>query len=276
MKKILLPTNFSQEVREAHISIIKELMRKKDDFAFTLIHSYEQPKFGQSLGHDISEVLEKATKEDLKKELNLLKEAIPSIQIDWYIGEGSLAYVVNQYDKESVVDFMIVPLVGSNMFKDILSDSSPSELARRSNVPMLFLPNSTTQVSLPSNIVFGIDVKPFENEDDFLGLLNIIEALDAKLQFLYVMEDKESKQEAFDKYYKPLLKKCSYEYIELAGEDASESIVEYINKNNCDGIALIERKGNFIQRLFKISLLENVIKLAKLPMLVINELREAI
>lgn len=274
MIHIVLPVNFSVEVRESIIVFIKQMLERTQDVQFTLLHAYDTTGHGSAIMHDMSELLEKNAMRDLLYEKKKIEEKVAEAQINTYVGRGLLANVVNEYEQTCKVDFMVLPLKGNNMLQSILMSSKPSKLAEKSNVPMLFLPNSDN-VKLPTEIAFGTDLKPFQNTDDFKGILHISEILDAKLHFVYVQEDGVSKKADFEKYYAKHLQKVSYDYTEIENKDAAKGLVEFIKAKNLDGIALIERKGNFLKRLFHLSVLDEMLEQAKLPIIVINELREA-
>ncbi len=273
MIHIVLPINFSVEVRESLIDFIKQMLQKTDDVQFTLLHAYDTTGYGAAMMHDMSERLEKNAMRDLLYEKKQIEKEVAKAQINTYVGRGLLANVVNDYEQTCKVDFMVLPLKGSNMLQSILMSHKPSELAQRSNVPMLFLPNSDN-VKLPTKIAFGTDVKPFQNTDDFKGILDISEILDAKLQFVYVQEDGVSKKADFEKHYAAHLKNVAYEYTEIENKDAAKGLMTFIKDEKLDGIALIERKGNFLKRLFNLSVLDEMLEQAKLPIIVINELRK--
>lgn len=272
MTNIILPVNFSKEVRKVLVKFIHQMYTKTEDLHFILLHAYDTPKYGFAMGHDISEILKKNAISDLHAEQKSLLEHFPNSRITIHTAQGSLAKVINDYEAKYPIDFVAVALKGSNMIQDILASSRPSELASISNVPVLFLPN-TDDFQLPTNIVFGTDVKPFENDEDFEGLLKISKLLKAKLHFLYVKENNTSQQEAFDKHYAKYLQNTEYSYTELEHNDAAKGILEFIQTEKANGIALIERKGNFLKRLFNISVLDHMVTEAQLPTLVINELR---
>lgn len=274
MTNIVLPVNFSVEVRMTLISFMKQIVQKGETSHFTLLHAYDTTGYGSAMGHDISERLEENAAKDLEFEKNKILEQIPGASIATYVGRGLLANVINSYEKEHKVDFMAVALKGSNMLQSILASSKPSQLAESSNVPILFLPD-VEHVKLPTNIAFGTDVKPFQNVEDFDALLNMCKILGAKLHFVYINEDEETKEQAFQTHYAGHLRNTEYDYTEVENKDAAKGLMLFIKKQNLDGIALIERKGNFLQRLFSASILDEMLELAKLPIMVINELREA-
>ncbi len=273
MKHLVLPVNFSSEVRDSLIVFIKQILGKTKDVQFTLLHAYDTTGYGSATLHNMSDRLEKNAMQDLLYEKKKIKEEVPEAQLNTYVGHGELARVVNSFEKSCEVDFMVLPLKGGNMLQSILASSKPSQLAQRSNVPMLFLP-SAEHLKLPVEIAFGTDVKPFQNVEDFKGLLNICSLLEAKLHFVYVNESGENKKSDFEKYYGPHLTSVKYDYNEVKAGDAAQGLMKFIKERNLDGIALIERKGNFLQRLFSVSVLDEMIAQTKLPIIVINELRE--
>lgn len=274
MKHIVLPVNFSLEVRNSLIAFINQILEKTQDVQFTLLHAYDTTGYGAASLHDISDRLEKNAMQDLMYEKRKIEEVVPQAQLNTYVGRGILSSVVNNYEKTTKIDFMVLPLKGSNMLQSILMSSKPSQLAEKSNVPMLFLPDAA-HVKLPREIAFGTDVKPFQNVEDFAGLLNICHILDAKLHFVYVSEDGVDKRDDFEKYYVSQLKDFKYDYTKVVEKNAAKGLLEFIKKQKLDGIALIERKGNFLKHLFSQSVLDEMLELAKLPVMVINELREA-
>lgn len=274
MTNIILPINFSREVRGVLISFIKEMMQRDADAHFTLLHAYDTTGYGSAIMHDISEKIEENANKDLEFEKAKILEEIPEASLATYVGRGLLSKVVNSYEKDHKVDFMVVALKGSNMLQSILASRKPSELAEKSNIPMLFLPDTDT-VKLPTNIAFGTDVKAFQNVEDFHDLLNMSKILGAKLHFVYVNEEGKSRKDDFQELYAKHLENFTYDYTEVEDKDAAKGLMSFIKTNGLNGIAMIERKGNFLERLFSASILDEMLEMAKLPIMVINELREA-
>lgn len=274
MTNIILPVNFSREVRAVLISFIKEMMQKNTSAHFTLLHAYDTRGYGSAIMHDISEKLEDNANKDLELEKAKILEEVPEASIATYVGRGLLSKVVNSYEKDHKVDFMVIALKGSNMLQSILASSKPSELAENANIPMLFLPDTDT-LKLPTNIAFGTDVKAFQNTEDFQHLLRMLKILEAKLHFVYVDEEGESKKEDFQALYAKYLENVTYDYTEVQNKSAAKGLMSFVKTNGLDGIAMIERKGNFLERLFSVSILDEMLETAKLPVMVINELREA-
>ncbi|PVX49867.1 universal stress protein family protein [Balneicella halophila] len=274
MANIILPVNFSREIRRALISFMKQMVQHDSSSHFTLLHAYDISGYGTAMLRDMTEVLEKNAYQDLEHEKEEMLKEVPNASIATYVGRGLLPNVVNSYEEDNRVDFMVVALKGSNMLQSLLSSNKPSQLAQSSNVPMLFLPDADN-VKLPTAIAFGTDLKPFQNVEDFKSLLNMAKILDAKLHFVYVNETGESKKSAFESHYVEHLQDVGYDFVEIENKNAAKGMMDFIKENNLDGIGLIERKSGFLQRLFSESMLNQMLGLAKLPIMVINELREA-
>lgn len=276
---LVFPTNFSKNTRTVITGFLKQYI--KTDWAqstkINLLHAYDTPHVGQHMMVDLDEKLEENAIEDLEREARLLREGVPlpeDMEIELYARKGNLINVMHKFDNEQEIDLAVVALKSSSFFTKILSDSSPSHLVNSLDEPVLFVPD-TAVLNQIDNIVFAIDLKPFENTKEVKIFIQAAAKLQAHVDFVYVEQElNDSAEEKFHQIFDSLLEgsNLDYSFRNIIADSPKEGIVSYAQEHqDHDLVVLIERKESFLHNLFGSNLADEIASLRELPLLVISE-----
>lgn len=281
MFNLVIPTDFSQENREtvfSFLDIFFQHLPKGDVTKLTLLNAYDTPRVGQSIIYNMDEKLSEISEEDLEKEANFVKERFGNVsdyQIEKCSQKGSLLNVLHLYDKKDEIDFVILSYKADNFFDKIFRNSelNPSNIVNSLKEPVLFLPKGQTPKDIKT-ILFGVDLKPFDNDKDFELFLKFAEFFGAEIKFIHINTGAEGMNEqlfhdTFDSKLSSF--RGEYSYVEIQSPRVIDGYLEFTKENNPDMVVLIEREDNFLKSFLGDSFADNFSKSFTSPLLVLSE-----
>lgn len=185
------------------------------------------------------------------------------------ISEGILSTI-----NEVSPDLVLVGMKDEHTARELFSGNIAKALLEKVNCPLLIIPNMHGFNSIKT-IVYASD---FEDDDipAIQRLVEIAEPLDAKIKIVHVAANNEQDQEQQMVWYKEMLKeKVAYQNMEfqiVSYPNVYHGLRNYINLNNADIIALLERKEHgILKKLFHRDLSKKMESNIKIPMLSFNQ-----
>lgn len=181
--------------------------------------------------------------------------------------------VLSVIDKVSP-DLLLVGMKDEHTARELFSGNIAKALLKKVTCPMLIVPNMHGFNDIKT-IVYASD---FE-EDDILAitkLVEIAEPFNAQIKIVHVSTNNEHDQEEKMAWFKELLKeKVACQNIEfqlISYPNVYDGLRDYINSNNADIVALLEREEHgFLKKLFHTDLSKKIESNIKIPMLSFNQ-----
>lgn len=275
MKKILVPTDFSDQAKHA-LKLAVEIS-KKTDAELILLHVVEIP--GQTQFNTMGEahhidgmegVYVMKMIEQGKKKLGQLKEdeLLAGVNLNTELKAGNTYYnisaIVNEYDP----DMIIMGTSGSSGVDEILIGSNAEKVVRNAKCPVLTLKEEISLASI-DNIVFASSLK---NDDKELAtkLKEIAKLSYAKVHLLKVntpnnFESSSTTFKRMDEYLKNNGLEAE-KHIEN-GINEEEGILEFAKEKKIDLIAMGTHGRKGLMHLLSGSIAEDVVNHSKRPVL---------
>lgn len=271
MKTILMLTDFSETSRKANISYLKLHSELKRDCKFGLLNVYAAPKTGQSHLLKLDDILEQYSLQDLKQEKIIIDETpeLKTLDIDLISGNGDLVKVIDQLDEKRPIDLIVLGSKGSNVLKQLILGSNTSRVVRLSKTPVLLIPESIN-FTRPKKIVFATDLKECRFEKHFERLLKIIRFFDVQLLILNVFKKEKPDVQIFEELMNVHLKEIPHSFHYLQHAHPATGITEFLNTQQADMLALIERPGNLLVKLFRQSVSNQLALSSEMPLLIFH------
>lgn len=272
MKRILLPTDFSENARNAIDYSIQ--LFGTEETKFCLLHTYQEPASTDSsfIGSLIEKMKEEAEK-DLKKEEHFLKTKYKSknIKIESVTIYGDIITSVNEYSKAGKFDLVVMGTKGATGLKEVFIGSNAADVMMGTDKPLLLVPEDAGYSKL-KNVLFATDHKDFEHTSMLYPLVSLLKQEGAGLMLLNVMPEGESTSElASIKKLKAKLKGIKYAEHFIEYPYASEGLEKYIAEHDVDLVAMVNRKRNLLQRIFHKSVSKQLALHTHVPLLVMHE-----
>ena len=271
MKTVLMLTNFSETSRKAITSYLKIHSQLQNDSKFGLLNVYSAPKTGQSQLLKIDDILEQYSLQDLKKEKQQIDKGVglEKLDIDLISGKGDLVKVINQLNEKRPIDLIVLGSKGSNILKQLILGSNTDKVVRLSRCPVLVIPENI-DFKKPKKIVFATDLKDCRFEKHFERLAKIIRFFGAELLILNVYKETKPDGQIFEELINIYLKDILHSFHYVQNNDAANGISSFLAENQADMLALIERPGNLLIKMFRHSVTNQLALSAEMPLLVFH------
>ena len=185
MKKLLVPTDFSNEAENA-IKVAAQLA-KKHDCELILLHMLDLP---------LSQLNDGGAPTDLPEAVYFMKLAhkqFETVMSNSYLEDITVHEMVDFHDistgildtcKEHYVDLIVMGSHGSSGLKEMFIGSNAEKIVRTSETPVLVIKNEHTNFNI-REFVFASDFKN-DNKETYKQAIKLAEAFDAKIHLLMV------------------------------------------------------------------------------------------
>ena len=278
MKKILVPTDFSDQAKNA-LKLAVEIS-KKTDAELILLHVVEIPDQAQfnTMGeatkvNGMEGVYVMKMIELGKKKLANLKEdnLLNGVKLQTELKAGNTYYNIDKIVNEHNPDLIIMGTSGSSGVDEILIGSNAEKVVRNAKCPVLTLKEEISLANI-DNIVFASSLK---NDDQKLvnQLKEIAHLSYAKIHLLKV--NTPNSFESSTTTYKKMDEYLSRTGLEADkkihnGINEEEGILEFAKENNIDLIAMGTHGRKGLMHLLSGSIAEDVVNHSKRPVLTLK------
>ncbi len=280
MKKLLVPTDFSDYAREAliyAIELCKELGGGEivfmNAYPLTSISPYVYDQLIDSIRKDISEntinklkdVWHKSSKGLLKG--NKIKGNKISVK---FVGkEGTIVDNIVETAKKEKVDLIVMGTKGAGKIKRILFGSTASKVIAKAHCPVLAIPKFARYKKL-NNILYVTECKRHELHN-IADLCKIAEIYNSSVHIVYITDkfktigkkDLETFKEEVLKTTK--IRKLHFEYIR--SNDIEGAVEVYIQLKKVSLIALTTKRSSLFKKIFNKGLARELAFHTKIPLL---------
>ena len=185
MKKILVPTDFSNEAENA-LKVAAQLAKKHDSEIF-LTHLLELPLGQVDALSNYSELPEAVFFMKLahkKFEDVLSRDYLKDVTVHETVDFNNSFSSISETVKEKDIDFIIMGSHGASGLKEMFIGSNTEKVVRSSDVPVLVIKNEHQDFDI-KDIVFASDFKN-DNKETYKQASDLANAFNAKLHLLMV------------------------------------------------------------------------------------------
>ncbi len=253
MKTILVPTDFSDEAKDAMMYAIP--YAQEWDAKILLFHVYPPPS-----GPDTAWVFveaerenwEQGAKEAMEKLIAEIRAVDQTLETEYMVRQGPLVSEIVTLVKEKGIDLIVMGTQGASGLEKALVGTSTASVVSRVKCPVIAVPKSYVYKGL-KKIVFATDYH--EQDFEVLGeLASLATKFVASLIILHVATDiGEYEDQKFDWYKEKIAETISYSNIsfELVKHyDIQEAIEDFIKFHEVDLLSMSMRKKTLFERMF--------------------------
>ena len=269
MKHILLPTDFSDNARNAIVYAIQ--LFGNTDVEYTLLNTFVEPNMGTGAMISLRDVLHKESLEGLAKDLKFINDRFPDMElkIQRRSEYGSLPRVINFIAKDETFDFVVMGTKGETAGRWLMGSVAKSTI-QDVNVPVIVIPEEAEYKSI-SKIVYATSL-----HEDETGLIkqitNLAEAYEASVTILHV--DNTVSTRAQNKLTMlEIMKENGYpkmDHKELIQFNVEDAIIDYTEEYHTDLLAMTTYTTGLLKKLFHKSVTNQLLLHTQIPMLVFN------
>ncbi len=276
MKKILLPTDFSENAENA-MDYALNLFRN-ESCKFYLLHVYTpiiySYDFHMSAGNyadDVSEMVRKNAEERLALQLKKARGKHPDDRhhFELITSFNTLTDEIKELSKKYDFDLIILGTKGASGAHEVLFGTNTIHVINKAKCPVLAIPEAY-QFEPPVDILFPTDYKIDYDFKHLDAIKMIALKFKSKIHIVHVSSDDLDYEKSKNSVtLERLLLEFNDVYETLRDNDIPEAINSYQNKNETQLLAMINNKHSFFENLFFKPVISRVSLHLKTPFLVI-------
>ncbi|MEO8533599.1 MAG: universal stress protein [Flavobacterium sp.] len=276
MKKILLPTDFSEAATNAFVHALE--FAKIVNAELILLHTFEIPVYDSQFFPEnyasIYSSLELAKFEMFKDEIPRLRtiameRKLEDIVIKHRLMDGDLLYNLKNAVKEDKIDFVIMGTTGISDWTKFFLGSNTSSVISGVEVPVLCVP---VDAEFKKIKIIGFTTRYREKDKKELRkILKIAKKTNAKVKSLYVKTSDSDVSETTVKEWEREFANENVEFLVLPSDEVKETILDFVLYKEVDVLAMITHKRSFFESLFDSSFTKKISKQVPVPVLVMHE-----
>lgn len=275
MKKILVPTDFSETANNAFVHALG--LAKVVDAELILLHTYELPLIDNQFEVQNYEVLiaslEGSNTKKFKEEIAKLKAIATAnnyeeIQISQLLVGGELINSIKEVLKKEKIDFIVMGTSGATGWKEVFLGTNTGEAIVNLSVPVLSIPKECKYANIET---IGFTTR--YREKDKIALRQVIEiakSAGASVKCLYVKNTEDDGTDATIKEWNELFKNEPITFFILPNEEVSQTIADFIIHQEIDVLAMLTYKRSFFASLFTSSFTEKMSYNSEVPILALH------
>ena len=274
IQKILVPVDFSDCSKNAVHSAIK--LAAAFQAELTILHAFQIPTVsGEAGGAMVVQELSQEAEYEAKGAMNELIADFPSLKHIKFKKQ-----IIHSFPHEAIensiehnhYDLVIMGTKGSSGLEEKLIGSNTYSVIKSSAIPVLALPEDKNIHEL-EDIAFAGDYQKIEDREIFDVLLELCNFYNSTIHILHVTESREkiTADEAFEaRKFKQYFKNVQHNYHLIQNDDIEAGIYEYIDTHPIHLLAMVPRKHNVFDRIFKESLTKKIACHARVPFLALT------
>lgn len=275
MKKILLPTDFSENSYNAIAYAVQLFAHEKCTFyllnTYTpilydneyLVYSATQPT--------LTEIYKKNSVNGLNRMLRKVKKHYPNAHHEFkkISAFNLLNDEMRKIVKEKEIDLIVMGTKGATGADEILFGTHTVHAMKKSTCPLLAIP-SHFEFEPPKEILFPTDYE--KGVDDLLSILQEITARyssNVHILHVYFGPSLSPEQEKSKKVLGKLFKDNGHHFYSLAEKSLSRAIYDFQDENPMDLLVMVNNKHSFFENLLFRPVVNDIGFHVKVPFLVI-------
>lgn len=249
MKKILVPTDFSEQAQNA-LEVAAQLAKRYNSEIY-LLHMLELPSqlidATAGTSNQVPEAIYFMKKAHEKFEDVKQKEFLKDIPVYETVMFHGAFNGIMEVAKKNGCDLIVMGSHGATGFKEVFIGSNTEKVVRNSEIPVLVIKDATSIFDI-KDIVFACDFVPHV-KNSFIEATKFAEMIDAKMHLVYInTANKFKTSENLDKKMKKFLEDVDFSNYTLNvynAESIEKGILKFSALKNAGliGISTHGRKG---------------------------------
>ncbi len=277
MNNILLPTDFSKNSMNAIYYAIEFLKNQECDFYILNVQKVSSFITDDMMVVNSSTTIYKtlidAAKKSIDNIITTLNDEFRNSKHKFHsiVDYDNFIDSINQACKKYSIDLIIMGTKGASGLKKVLFGSNTVRVMQRCNVPVLAIPEGCKYENIENLAFATTNSKQFSQEE--LVVLNEIQTLNkASVQILHLADQNHLVYDAHDnvEFLNTNFSNAKHEFIDAPSDDMYNVVHNYIEKNNINMLAIMNKKHSFLERLFNTHTVERFAFKIDIPLLVMQ------
>ena len=276
MKKILLPTDFSDNAWNAIVYALK--LYKNQKCKFVLLNTYTPMIYNidymeingatANVVNSIRETSEKGLNDVLTKIQKKFKN--PNHTFTMLSSFNTLVSEIKELHQENIIDFIVMGTKGATGLTEILFGSNTIHVIKNVKCPILAVPSGFGFES-PEEILFPSDYEISFKQKHLQPIIEIAEPYTSRVHFLNVSfgNDLTDTQIENKKILESSFKKIAHIFHSVPNQNVTDAIARFGLKVDINLLVMINNKHSFFENLFFQSKIHQIGFHLNIPFLII-------
>ena len=257
MKKILLPTDFSDNAWNAIQYALKLFKNEKCTFyllnnCYPVIYGVDFMEVSSAQSGLIDAVLS-ASKQKLEALHQKINEQFknPNHTFSKISSVNTLVGEIEELHLGNVMDFVVMGTKGASGLKEVLLGSNTVRVINNVRCPVLAIP-SDFDFEPPREILFPSDYEVSFNDKHIAPILEIVKANNSRINILNVLKGAEltSNQKLNQQKLREYFKNSAHLFHSDDKQQVTEAITNFQLKARVNLLVMINNKNSFLEKLF--------------------------
>jgi|SRR5699024_5262343 len=277
MKNILIPTDFSQNARNALRYALAYFPETAVNFYILHIEHFENNELEEqdNFTLTLSPKTLTETQKSLQKEIEFCKKISknPLHNFTALISDKPLVEAVRKSVKENKIDYIVVGTRGASKRKSKNIGSVSYEIISKVKCPTIVVPRKAVYKNF-KNIALPTDYNHWDKNRMFINLYETLFLKKAKLHILQIQntfQNLTSFQEDSKSFLTDLVKKTNYSLHSLPNDEIEKSLQAYVDKVDINMIIIVGRNVNYVHRLLFQPKSEDISYRLEIPFLILHD-----
>lgn len=276
MKKILLPTDFSENAYNAISYAVKAF--KDEECTFYLLNTYTPVLYDaeyvlyNSTQPNLADAYKKNSNTGLRKVERKINRDFknPKHKFEKISAFNLLIDEMKEQLKSKEIDLVVMGTQGATGAEEILIGTNTVHAINKLKAPLLTIP-SEYEYHPPVNILFPTDFEVHFSAAQLEPILNLAINHNSKINMLHVFigKDLNEKQEENKKNLSKILKDISHQFYTVEDKSVTKSIKKFQEQNTVDLVFMVNNKRSFFENLLFRPVVNKIGFHIKVPFMVI-------
>lgn len=273
MKKILVPTDFSENAHNAFITALNLSRLFKAEVI--LLSVYDQPHTGQSILRDLSAQLSDTAKDDLQQELEVVQSQFSDIKVLPKVVKGSTAETIHRVAEIENANLIVMGKTGRSGFSNKIFGSVALEVIDKTDRAVLLVPQCWTYKEI-TKICLASDFSAMNYQEVLQPLIPFARHLHAPVDIIHFTTDTDDLQAVLDEKPKEkeeiatALKQIPHYFVFGVREDVQKALADFIDTRDFHMMCMIKHEYPWIQKIFQPSPTIEAAIHTKVPLLILR------
>ncbi|MGX7668935.1 universal stress protein [Flavobacterium pedocola] len=276
MKKILFPTDFSETANNAFVYALE--MAKSIDAEVIVLHVYDLPSV--SFGEvpvtlvEIYDSIELNNFENFKDQIPHLRKIAEKYQLDnvkmsHVLRHGDLVRIMKDMCIEEKIDMIVMGTNGASGLQELFLGSNTGNAIVNVPVTLLSIPNQAKFERI-KHIGFTTTFNDYD-QVALHRVISIAKKFHANVKCLAVKTDSFKVTNEGVEYWKSEFKNEPVEFFIIPNDNVKDTIMDFVDSQQIDMLAMVTHKRNFFEELFTHSLTQKLSYHIETPILAFHE-----
>jgi len=269
MKKILIPTDFSENALKALRYAIN--IANRIDASLIVLHAYQVSHGAGSL-LSLDRIIQDDREQEMYSLIHSVKPLLKkNITLESHVKHGNAVDLTIRAAEQLDADLILMGTTGADAIKKMFMGSTARNIIKNTDKAVLAIPLSY-EGDYISNITLAYDNKTLKDNTFLNPLLELIKINDAKLNLIAVVDDGNDNikiDEELTNYLK--LNKIEHRFSKISANSVSEGIIDFVRNNDTNLLCLIHHNRSWYENIFHRSVSENMAYESHIPLLVLRD-----